>query len=87
MKDSKQPEMQVPQNSTEFADFVLMAANRCDLPPEEFFLGASEALAAAAISYAKGRESALAILKVSLEHGTFLISNFYQGPSGSVVLQ
>jgi hypothetical protein len=87
VKDSKQPEMQVPQNSTEFSDFILMAANRCDLPPEEFFLGAIGALAAAAISYTKGQESALAIFKVFLEHGTLLINEFYQGPSESAVPQ
>lgn len=87
MKDNKQPEMQVPQNSIEFADFVLMAANKCDLPPEEFFLAAGEALAVAAISYTKSRESALAILKVSLEHGTLLVSKFYEGLSEGVMLQ
>ena len=87
MKDSKQPEMRVPQNSTEFANFVIIAARQCSLPPEEFFLGATEALAAAAISHTDSRENALAIMRTSLEHGTLLVSSFYEGPSKGAVLQ
>lgn len=87
MKDSKQPEMAALKTSKEFANFVLLAASRCVLPPEDFFLAAGEALAAAAISWTQSREGALSITECVLKHSTFLISEFYQGPSGSVVLQ
>ena len=87
MKDSNQSGMRVPQNSTEFANFILVAAKQCSLPPEEFFLAAGEALAAAAISYTKHRDAALAITKCVLEHSTLLVSDFYQGPAEDAALQ
>lgn len=83
----KQLDMKMPCNGEEFAKFILVAANQCDLAPEEFFVAISNALAAGAYTWTEGQEEALTVTRLSCEHALLCVRGAYQRPANSMVMQ
>ena len=87
MGDGEQAEVRKPKDGEEFARFILLAANQCDLAPEELFVAFSNVIAATAVSWTESQDSAVRVAGLTLEHALSCIRSAYQQAAGHPVMQ